>query len=95
MRSIHDANLVLFLGPNLCDQRRPLHLTKEHFPGVDFSLVQTNEDELWKQVHAEQHTSGEYDIGESEDAVTVRGLRFLQWLMTRLASALSRSWHVS
>ncbi|CAL8471428.1 g10970 [Coccomyxa elongata] len=77
------------MGPNLCDQRRPLHLTKEHFPGVDLSAVQTDEDVLWKQVHAEQHTSGEYNVGESEDAVTVRGIRFLRWLMTRPESRIA------
>ncbi len=85
----HSVNSCFVQGPNPCDQRRPLHLTKEHFPGVDFSAVQTDEDVLWKQVHAEQHTSGEYDVGESEDAVTVRGIRFLRWLMTRSAPALS------
>lgn len=72
-------------GPNLCDQRRPLHLTKEHFPGVDFSTVQTNDDVLWGKVHAEHHMTGEYDMGESEDAVTLRGIKFLRWLMKRLA----------
>ncbi|BDA46810.1 Phosphoglycerate mutase-like protein [Coccomyxa sp. Obi] len=77
------------MGPNLCDQRRPLHLTKEHFPGVDFSAVQTDEDVLWERIHAEQHTSGEYDVGESEDTITVRGIEFLRWLMTRPESRIA------
>lgn len=87
----------MLVGPNLCDQRRPLHLTKEHFPGVDFSAVQTDDDVLWEKIHDEQHSSGEYDVGESEVAVTLRGIKFLRWLMTRSAKLLPQLFvtHVS
>lgn len=63
-------------------------MTKEAFPGVDFSLVETVDDVMWERVHKQQHSEGEYDEGESEDACTLRGIKFLKWLMTRHAHIL-------
>ena len=39
-------------GPNRCDRRRPLAATRAQFPGVDFGLVETDEDEWWEREHA-------------------------------------------
>lgn len=62
-------------GPAACDRRRDIRLVKKHFPGVDFSHIETNHDEVY-----EKHRM------ESEHAVQERGARFLQWLMSRSAA---------
>ena len=75
-------------GVNVCDSRRPLHETRAAFPGVDFSCVTSgDEDAWWREAHAAVNPSGEYALGESEHACTLRGIRFLKWLMTRWAAA--------
>lgn len=61
-------------GPAACDRRRDIRLVKKHFPGVDFSHIETNHDEVY-----EKHRM------ETEHAVQERGARFLQWLMSRCA----------
>lgn len=60
------------LGLSHCDRRRPRSAAALSFPGVDFSLVQAEEDAAWtgKKV-------------ESETAVARRGQKFLQWIMAR------------
>lgn len=76
-------------GINVCDSRRPLHETRAAFPGVDFSLVTSgDEDVWWREAHKDVNASGEYALGESEAACTARGVRFLKWLMTRRARGL-------
>ena len=70
-------------GPSPCDSRRPLHLTQEHFPGIDFSRIVTDEDVLWQKVHDQIQNRGEYRVGESENATEQRGLQFLKWLLAR------------
>lgn len=54
---------------------------------MDFSLVQdhSGEDVMWEELHDLLQSSGDYDIGESQDACTVRGIQFLKWLMQRCA----------
>lgn len=40
------------VGSNRCDRRKQLALTRAQFPGVDFGLVETDEDEWWEREHA-------------------------------------------
>eukprot|EP00892_Ulva_mutabilis_P003495 jgi/Ulvmu1/1517/UM011_0247.1 len=60
------------LGVHPCDARRPISEIKQQFPGVDFSLIESNEDVLWKE-------------GEREEANVMRerGVKFAEWLMQR------------
>eukprot|EP00887_Chlorella_sp_A99_P002998 scaffold9.g2998.t1 len=60
------------LGPSQCDKRRPLGESREAFPGVDFSLIESDEDVLWRE-----------GMVEGESNVVVRGMKFLEWLMQR------------
>lgn len=60
------------LGVHPCDKRRPLREVKPCFPAVDFSLVEDEEDVLWRLEHRETH-----------EEIRRRGVRFLQWLMSR------------
>ncbi|PSC75000.1 phosphoglycerate mutase [Micractinium conductrix] len=60
------------LGPSQCDKRQALEDTQRQFPGVDFSLIETDLDESWEAGHV-----------ESESSVVVRGFNFLNWLMQR------------
>jgi len=59
-------------GPAACDRRRDIRLARKQFPGVDFSHIETNHDEVY-----EKHRM------ESEHAIQERGARFLQWIMSR------------
>jgi hypothetical protein len=54
-------------GPSPCDKRRPLSESRAAFPGVDFSLIEHEEDVMWETQHV-----------ESESAVVARGMKFLQ-----------------
>ncbi|GAB4821611.1 hypothetical protein N2152v2_008657 [Parachlorella kessleri] len=60
------------LGPSQCDRRRPLSETRAAFPGVDFSLIEHEDDVMWETQHV-----------ESESAVVARGMKFMQYLMSR------------
>lgn len=60
------------LGRHPCDKRRSLSHYKQQFPAVDFSLIESEEDELWGP-----------DFREEKEQIKARGLRFMQWLMTR------------
>lgn len=60
------------LGPSQCDKRQTLEETRRQFPGVDFSLIESEEDLSWE--------AGQI---ESESSVVVRGFNFLNWLMQR------------
>lgn len=70
-----------------CDKRRHLSASKAHFPGVDFSLVNTEEDVLWGQRHAQvvgDDAQGDrFVVAEAPAAVAARGSRALQWLLQR------------
>ena len=52
---------------------------------MDFSGIETDEDVHWQKVHDQIHNTGEYRVGESEDATEQRGLKFLKWLSARYA----------
>ncbi|XP_062176591.1 LOW QUALITY PROTEIN: phosphoglycerate mutase-like protein 1 [Alnus glutinosa] len=60
------------LGVHPCDRRRNISDYQFLFPAVDFSLIETDEDILWKA-----------DIRETKEEVASRGLKFMNWLWTR------------
>ncbi|CAL1395574.1 unnamed protein product [Linum trigynum] len=60
------------LGVHPCDRRRSISDYQPLFPAIDFSLIQNNNDELWKA-----------DIREKDDELAARGLQFFNWLWTR------------
>ncbi|XP_058080332.1 phosphoglycerate mutase-like protein 1 isoform X2 [Magnolia sinica] len=60
------------LGVHPCDKRRSISEYRPLFPAVDFSLIESDEDILWKA-----------DIRETTEEVAARGRKFLNWLWTR------------
>ncbi|XP_022984822.1 phosphoglycerate mutase-like protein 1 isoform X2 [Cucurbita maxima] len=60
------------LGVHPCDKRRNISDYQFLFPAVDFSLIESDEDVLWKA-----------DIRETKEELAARGLQFLNWLWTR------------
>ncbi|XP_066346371.1 phosphoglycerate mutase-like protein 1 [Miscanthus floridulus] len=60
------------LGVHPCDQRRSITEYRTLFPAIDFSLIENDEDVLW-----------EPDVRETNEAVALRGMKFLDWLWTR------------
>lgn len=60
------------LGVHPCDKRRGISEYQNMFPAIDFSLIERDEDILWKP-----------DIREKNEEVAARGLKFLEWLWTR------------
>ncbi|GAQ86948.1 hypothetical protein KFL_003220100 [Klebsormidium nitens] len=72
---------------NRCDRRRNLSETAKNFPGVDFSLIEHENDVMWDLKHDEAVSAGavgsRYFIGEKGDAVAERGMNFLKWVMDR------------
>ncbi|XP_042981240.1 phosphoglycerate mutase-like protein 1 isoform X1 [Carya illinoinensis] len=60
------------LGVHPCDKRRNISDYQFLFPAIDFSLIENDEDVLWKA-----------DIRETKDEVAARGLKFMNWLWTR------------
>ncbi|XP_062082703.1 phosphoglycerate mutase-like protein 1 isoform X2 [Humulus lupulus] len=60
------------LGVHPCDRRRSISEYQYLFPAVDFSLIESDEDVLWKAT-----------VRETIEEVTARGLKFLNWLWTR------------
>lgn len=86
--------VVLHTGWSRCDARRSLQETKMQFPGVDFSLIQSEEDTMWPRFnHFDEQgnriNDGSADFGEPEAHVTERGIQFLHWLMNRYLSTNS------
>jgi broad specificity phosphatase PhoE len=60
------------LGVHPCDQRRSISDYQFLFPAVDFSLIESEEDKLWKA-----------DVRETIEELAARGKKFLNWLWTR------------
>ncbi|CAL0313981.1 unnamed protein product [Lupinus luteus] len=60
------------LGVHPCDRRRSISECQFLFPAVDFSLIDSDEDDLWKE-----------NIRETKEELAARGLKFLNWLWTR------------
>ncbi|XP_027354020.1 phosphoglycerate mutase-like protein 1 isoform X2 [Abrus precatorius] len=60
------------LGVHPCDKRSSITEYQHMFPAIDFSLIENDEDILWKP-----------DNREKNEEVAARGLKFLEWLWTR------------
>ncbi|VFQ62273.1 unnamed protein product [Cuscuta campestris] len=60
------------IGVHWCDKRRSISEYKPSFPAIDFSLIEDDDDTLWKE-----------DIRETNEEVAKRGSNFLKWLWTR------------
>ncbi|CAM8923691.1 unnamed protein product [Rhodiola kirilowii] len=60
------------MGIHPCDRRRSITQYESLFPANDFSLIENNEDVLWKA-----------DIREKNEEVAERGMKFLNWIWTR------------
>ncbi|XP_061351391.1 phosphoglycerate mutase-like protein 1 isoform X2 [Gastrolobium bilobum] len=80
-RAISSLNSPPFIAVELCrehvgvlpcDKRRSITEYKKMFPAINFSLIESDEDILWKP-----------DIREKNEEVAARGLKFLEWLWTR------------
>ncbi|KAG6615891.1 phosphomutase PMU1 [Phytophthora cinnamomi] len=61
------------LGMDTCNNRRSLTELKRKFPGVDFSLIQDEEDVLWTTEHR-----------ESDEEIQTRAKQFLQELFNTI-----------
>ncbi|GAB4821241.1 hypothetical protein N2152v2_008287 [Parachlorella kessleri] len=66
------------LGIHFCDKRRSLSEVRPKFPGVDFTLIEDDDDKLWQP-----------DRRESTEELKRRGLHFIQWLMKRPESHIA------
>ncbi|KAG5543755.1 hypothetical protein RHGRI_016494 [Rhododendron griersonianum] len=60
------------LGIHPCDRRRSISEYKPIFPAIDFSLIESDADILWKP-----------DTREKDEELARRGMKFLDWLWTR------------
>ncbi|KAL9244022.1 hypothetical protein vseg_017839 [Gypsophila vaccaria] len=60
------------LGVHPCDKRRTKREYQSSFPAIDFSLIESDEDILWKE-----------DTRETEEEGAERGMKFMKWLWTR------------
>ncbi|XP_043814406.1 phosphoglycerate mutase-like protein 1 isoform X7 [Manihot esculenta] len=59
-------------GVHPCDKRQNISDYQFLFPAIDFSLIETDEDEMWKA-----------NVRETTEELTARGLKFMNWLWTR------------
>jgi len=64
--------MFLVQGVHPCDRRSNITKYRELFPAIDFSLIETDEDVLWKP-----------DIREEDKDIATRGVKFFNWLSTR------------
>ncbi|KAL8152379.1 hypothetical protein V2J09_010139 [Rumex salicifolius] len=60
------------LGVHPCDRRRNIIDYHCLFPAIDFSMIESDEDVLWKA-----------DVRETKEELAARGMEFLKWLWTR------------
>ncbi|XP_070026839.1 phosphoglycerate mutase-like protein 1 isoform X2 [Nicotiana tabacum] len=60
------------LGVHPCDSRRSISEYQCLFPAIDLSLIESDEDTLWKA-----------NVRETKEEVMARGIKFLNWLLTR------------
>lgn len=60
------------LGVHPCDKRRSISEYQCLFPAVDFSLIESDDDVLWKA-----------DVRETKEELAARGMNFINWLFTR------------
>ncbi|CAE5986136.1 unnamed protein product [Arabidopsis arenosa] len=60
------------MGDHPCDRRRSVTEYKALFPAIDFSIIETDKDVLWKP-----------SPRESLEEVAARGVEFIKWIWTR------------
>lgn len=60
------------LGVHPCDKRRSIGEYQFLFPAIDFSLIETDEDTVWKPT-----------VRETKEELAARGRKFLNWLWTQ------------
>ncbi|XP_027112747.1 phosphoglycerate mutase-like protein 1 [Coffea eugenioides] len=60
------------LGVHPCDKRRSISEYQCLFPAIDFSLIASDEDTLWKA-----------NVRETKEEVAARGMNFMKWLLSR------------
>ncbi|XP_075518859.1 phosphoglycerate mutase-like protein 1 isoform X1 [Primulina tabacum] len=60
------------MGVHWCDKRRSIRDYKPLFPAIDFSMIESDDDVLWK-----------VDVREADEELAARGLQFFNWLWTR------------
>ncbi|XVE60647.1 hypothetical protein DITRI_Ditri05aG0144800 [Diplodiscus trichospermus] len=60
------------MGGHECDKRRSISQYRSRFPAVDFSLIENEDDILWKA-----------NERESDEAVIARVMKFIKWLWER------------
>jgi len=60
------------LGVHPCDRRRSISEYKPIFPAIDFSMIESDADILWKR-----------DTREKDEELATRGMKFLNWLWMR------------
>ncbi|CAJ1970548.1 unnamed protein product [Sphenostylis stenocarpa] len=72
------------IGVHPCDKRRTVSEYRNMFPAIDFSLIESEEDILWKS-----------DVREKIEEVSARGLKFLEWLSTRKEKEIAVVTHSS
>ena len=63
---------VTVLQVHPCDKRHKISEIQQQFPGVDFGLIESDEDKLWRE-----------DVREAPECMLARGRHFAHWLMTR------------
>ncbi|GMI90625.1 hypothetical protein like AT1G58280 [Hibiscus trionum] len=59
-------------GAHPCDRRRSISYYRSIFPAIDFSLIESDDDVLWKP-----------EAREPIEEVAVRGMKFFTWLFSR------------
>ncbi|KAL3515445.1 hypothetical protein ACH5RR_022347 [Cinchona calisaya] len=60
------------LGVHPCDRRRSVSEYQCLFPAIDFSLIGSDDDTLWKA-----------NVRETKEELATRGINFMKWLLTR------------
>ncbi|KAJ8762535.1 hypothetical protein K2173_007974 [Erythroxylum novogranatense] len=60
------------VGPHPCDKREAISKRRPLFPAIDFSLIESDEDNTWTGV-----------VRETDEELAARGLKFMNWLWTR------------
>ncbi|KAL0697534.1 hypothetical protein Bca4012_053656 [Brassica carinata] len=60
------------MGLYPCDRRESISTRRNCFPEIDFTMVESDEDALWRE-----------EERENLEEVSARGLRFLKWLWER------------
>ncbi|KAF3497223.1 hypothetical protein DY000_02054883 [Brassica cretica] len=60
------------MGLYPCDRRESISTCRTWFPEIDFTMVESDEDALWRE-----------EKRENLEEVSARGLRFLKWLWER------------